>query len=134
MSADILTMLGQNIQNRRIALGWSLEEFAEVCEMTPTHLGMIEAGRRDMPTTTLVAIARSLECRPSDLIENPSNSSAASEVGAIFDRIEPKTQDALLRLLRVVASTSRKEQKPAGTSDDDAGINTRPTPSNGLPS
>jgi transcriptional regulator with XRE-family HTH domain len=133
MSADILTLLGQNIQNRRVARGGSLEDFAEACSMTPTHLGTIEAGRHDVPTTVLIAIARGLECKPGDLLEDPSNPSAVSEIESIFERIEPKTQDALLRLLRVVATTSGKKQKPAGKSDDAETI-TLPKPGNGLPS
>jgi transcriptional regulator with XRE-family HTH domain len=108
-----LAELGQEIRRRRQVLGWTLDQFAEACKLTPNYLGTIENGKRDPHMSTLTAIARALGCRIADLIPDPGTdlSPAALEVGRMFDNASPEAKDAAERTLRVLVNENDKDDK-----------------------
>jgi transcriptional regulator with XRE-family HTH domain len=99
-----LVRLGQDIRRRRIALGWTLDQFAEACGVTPNYLGTLENGRRDPHISTLVSIARALGCSLADLLAEPDGdvSPRGIEVGRLFDQASPQAQEAAAHVLRVL--------------------------------
>ena len=110
-----LVRLGQEIRRRRLALGWTLEQFAETCVITPNYLGTLENGKRDPHTTTLMSIARALGCSVGDLLWDTQQdlSPAAREVGRRFDQASPAAQEAVEAILRAITKPS-KEKDEAG--------------------
>jgi len=66
---------GANVRRRRLALGLSLERFAELVGLTPNYLGTVECGRRDPSLSSIVTIAKGLDIEPGELfrpIADPS--------------------------------------------------------------
>jgi transcriptional regulator with XRE-family HTH domain len=111
VSARTLVRLGQEIRRRRLDLGWTLEQFAEACSVTPNYLGTIEAGRRDVHLTTLVAIARALECTIGDLVAEPETdiSEGARELAALYQQAPSEAKEAVHRMLRVLVKDQGKD-------------------------
>lgn len=64
-----LLKLGQAIQSRRKAAGFSQEAFAHILGMHRTQLGHIEQGRKDCRFSTLMRIADGLDVPLSDLVQ-----------------------------------------------------------------
>ncbi len=118
MTTRELTRLGAEIRRRRLIHGWTLEQFAEVCKLSPNYLGTIEAGRRDVHTSTLMSIARALGCTISDLLTDPTTdlSAASREIAEKYDRASPEAKDVVERMLRVLD----QPQKPSASSKDGA--------------
>jgi transcriptional regulator with XRE-family HTH domain len=117
MNATDLIRLGQEIRRRRLALGWTLDQFAEACNVTPNYLGTVESGRRDMHMTTLAAIARALECNIGDLLSDPETdlSAGAREIGQFYDQAPSDAQDAVRHMIEVLAKEySKKKERDKG--------------------
>lgn len=62
--------LGRRIQKRRKELGYTQEELAEKLNLSRTHMGHIEQGRKSPSLEVLDKIARALRVRVKDLIPN----------------------------------------------------------------
>ena len=60
--------LGQEIRERRLAIGISQEELASAAGLHRTYIGSIERGERNVSLQNIVAIARALSASPSDLL------------------------------------------------------------------
>ena len=57
-----LIVLGQNIRSQRKSLGYTQESFALKIGLDRSYIGGIERGERNISYTTLVKIARNLNC------------------------------------------------------------------------
>lgn len=68
--ANSLKIFGKNVRERRRACGLTQERLSELCELDPTYISMIEAGRRSPSFPTLLHLARALKCSVSALMEN----------------------------------------------------------------
>ena len=60
--------LGKKIQSRRQELGKTQEEFAESVNISRTHMGHIEQGRKSPSLELLEKIAKNLKIKVKDLI------------------------------------------------------------------
>lgn len=71
MSSDTkaLKTLGKNIKDHRKKSGLTQEQLAELCEFDPTYISLLERGRRNPPFSTLVKIAKHLNCKVSKLTD-----------------------------------------------------------------
>jgi len=61
--------IGQNIARYRTKAGITQAALAHKAGFSPLFIGLIERGRRPAPVATLVAIAKALEVKLSDLIK-----------------------------------------------------------------
>lgn len=61
MRSSVLIQLGQNVRQRRLALGLSQEDLAERAELHRTYIGGIERGERNVSLLNLVQLASALE-------------------------------------------------------------------------
>lgn len=50
-------------------MGVSQEKFAEYCDLHRNYIGLIERGQQNLTVESLVRIARTLKCKPSDLLK-----------------------------------------------------------------
>lgn len=63
-----MSKLGQRTQNMRKQAGYTQERFAEKVNISETHMGHIEQGRRKPSFKVLQKIAKSLHVQVKDLI------------------------------------------------------------------
>lgn len=69
MAADQLrNQLGEAIRARRIEIEMSQEALAFECELHRTYVGSVERGERNPSLVNIVAIARALGLRASELL------------------------------------------------------------------
>src|SRR5580693_10367824 len=61
------------IRGLRLALGWSLDDLAAQCYLSPSSLSRIETGHRRISLDQLAAIARALGTSLDQLVESPSD-------------------------------------------------------------
>lgn len=74
MDSKILKTLGlqatiaANVKVRRLRLGLSQEEFADICGYHRTYIGSIERGERNITISTLEALATALKVEVVELL------------------------------------------------------------------
>lgn len=61
-------ILGCNVRELRIRRGYSQEQLAELCDISPSFLGHIERGTRKMSLETLLALSNALRVTPNHLL------------------------------------------------------------------
>lgn len=66
---NVQKQLGAVIRDKRKALGYSQEEFANQCGVHRTYMGAIERGERNISLLNIVRIANALEMQPSELFD-----------------------------------------------------------------
>lgn len=67
--SQLQATIAANVKKRRLRLGLSQEELAEVCGYHRTYIGSVERGERNITISTLEAIAAALEIIPADLLQ-----------------------------------------------------------------
>ena len=67
-----LKRFGKSLQAQRKRSGLTQEQLAELCEFDPTYISLLERGLRNPPLSTVVALAKHVGCKVSDLVENMS--------------------------------------------------------------
>jgi transcriptional regulator with XRE-family HTH domain len=67
---DLDNLVRQRIRGLRAALGWSLDDLAARCYLSPSTLSRIETGHRRMALDQLVPIARALGTTLDQLVES----------------------------------------------------------------
>jgi transcriptional regulator with XRE-family HTH domain len=70
MSEDPKQIFGKHIRNFRKQAGMSQEKLAEVCGLHRTYIGAVERGERNISLLNIVALARALNARPAELLED----------------------------------------------------------------
>lgn len=77
--SDIYTAIGRRIREERTLRGLSIEKLAEMAEVTPSFLGLIERGERKLSVHTLDKITKALQAQPNELMQPQNKSSARWE-------------------------------------------------------
>jgi transcriptional regulator with XRE-family HTH domain len=67
---DVETVVRQRIRGLRVARGWSLDELATRCLLSPSTLSRIETGHRRIALDQMTAIARALGTTLDQLVES----------------------------------------------------------------
>jgi transcriptional regulator with XRE-family HTH domain len=67
---DLEDLVRQRIRGLRLARGWSLDELAARCLMSPSTLSRIETGHRRIALDQMTAIARALDTTLDQLVES----------------------------------------------------------------
>jgi transcriptional regulator with XRE-family HTH domain len=70
MARSINVRLGKRIRELRKARGWRQIDLAQHCGVLEVHLSYLERGLREVGFNTLVAIAKGLDVKLSDLIRD----------------------------------------------------------------
>lgn len=66
--SDLLRAFGQNIIDRRKALGISQEKLALICDVDRSYLGRVERGEINITLEKIYKIAAALSCHPRELL------------------------------------------------------------------
>lgn len=61
-------VIAANVRKRRLQMGLSQEEFADLCGYHRTYIGSIERSERNITVSTLEAVAKALETEPAELL------------------------------------------------------------------
>ena len=69
MSKKDLQKFGKRLKSLRIDRDLTQLELAEILEMSPNFIGMIERGERNTTVENVFKIARALNVKPSNLFE-----------------------------------------------------------------
>ena len=72
---QIRIIIGENVRQERMARGMSIDELAEVLELTPGFVGLIERGRRGTTAHTLFRLSEIFEM-PIDAILRQNKTAA----------------------------------------------------------
>jgi transcriptional regulator with XRE-family HTH domain len=64
---DVRVRFGNAVRKRRHKLGVSQEEFADLCGLDRTYIGVIERGERNTSLVNIEKIARALKVSLSDV-------------------------------------------------------------------
>jgi transcriptional regulator with XRE-family HTH domain len=67
--SDPRKMLGKRIRRLRDQLGWSQEEFADICSVNRSYMGRIERGELNLTLDTLHKVSRGLGASVSALLK-----------------------------------------------------------------
>ncbi len=62
-------VFAENMRKSRKRRGLSQEALAFACRLHRTEISLLERGERDPRLSTIVRLARALECTPSSLVE-----------------------------------------------------------------
>lgn len=73
-SLDPKILFGQRITSLRKEKGWSQEQLALRSGLARSYLGGVERGQRNIALENIVRLARTLEVRPSVLLDFPTDS------------------------------------------------------------
>ncbi len=69
MSKKDLQKFGKRLKSLRIDRGLTQLELAEILDMSPNFIGMIERGERNTTVENVFNIARALQVKPNELFE-----------------------------------------------------------------
>lgn len=70
---DLNARLGENLRQRRHAVGLSQEALADHCGLHRTYIGAVERGERNVTLRTLEKIATALAVDPVELLREPQS-------------------------------------------------------------
>lgn len=70
MQKDILKVFGKNLKNNRKNIGYTQEQFAEMVNMTPTYISLIENGKGNIKLRDIELFANLLEVDYVKFFEN----------------------------------------------------------------
>ena len=62
-------VVAANVKQRRLGLGLSQEQLAEVCGYHRTYVGSVERGERNITLSTLQALSAALQTQPQELLQ-----------------------------------------------------------------
>ncbi len=74
--SDLYALIGSRLREERKTRRLSIERLAELAEITPSFLGLIERGERKLSVLTLDKLARALHMLPCELMMTRDKRSA----------------------------------------------------------
>ena len=83
--SELDRLVRARIRGLRLALGWSLDDLAARCYLSPSTLSRIETGHRRIGLDQLTAIARALGASIDQLVESADDESGQTPEPADTD-------------------------------------------------
>jgi transcriptional regulator with XRE-family HTH domain len=62
--------VGKNMRKLRLNLGHTIQEFSKVIHLSPSHISLIENGKRRLTLDNLIRICNIFHIRPDTLLED----------------------------------------------------------------
>ncbi|PRY16068.1 helix-turn-helix domain-containing protein [Kineococcus rhizosphaerae] len=119
MEQDVDTLIRRRIRGLRLARGWSLDNLAARCFLSPSTLSRLETGGRRIALDQLVPIARALDTTLDDLV-------ATAEDEDVLLRPEPGHRPGvttwLLSRERAVAGQTVAKMRFGGALSDEPAV------------
>lgn len=107
---------GSRVRAARLARGWSQAKLAEMVQISPNHVGVIERGETVPSLETVHAYSRALGTSMGELLDaEPTGDAWLKEVVTIAQAVPPSKRALLLTILAgIVAALSRSEEEVRG--------------------
>lgn len=99
--------VGMRIKAARIAKHLTQEQLAELVDLSPTHVSVIERGIKPTKLTTFVAIANALDVSADSLlidVVERSTDGVATELGQMISALPPREQKRILKVVQLLIS------------------------------
>ncbi|WP_354637880.1 helix-turn-helix domain-containing protein [Kitasatospora camelliae] len=110
------TLVRKRIRGLRVAMGWSLDELAARCYLSPSTLSRIETGHRRIGLDQLTAIARALGTSLDQLVESASDEDVV--IRPQHDAARGVTHWTMVRDPRLTVARMRITAAPASRSTE----------------
>ncbi len=99
---------GAEIRRRTRGLGWTLEHLAHKSGLSAHYLSNLENDARDPSLSTIEAVSGALGVDPGDLLGGVKGMNGADvEAARTFQALAPDAQEAVLKLMRLLARRRR---------------------------
>lgn len=100
-----LCAIGARIKAARERAGLTQEDLAAELDMSPTHISVLERGRKAPKLETLVNIANTLHVSTDMLLQDVVVCAAdglASELSVAITKLKPKEQERIINAIRAL--------------------------------
>jgi len=100
-----LCAIGARIKAARERAGLTQEDLAAELDMSPTHISVLERGRKAPKLETLVNIANALHVSTDMLLQDVvvcATDGLASELSVAITKLKPKEQERIINAIRAL--------------------------------
>ena len=100
-----LCAIGARIKAARERAGLTQEDLAAELDMSPTHISVLERGRKAPKLETLVNIANTLHVSTDMLLQDVvvcATDGLASELSVAITKLKPKGQERIINAIRAL--------------------------------
>ena len=100
-----LCAIGARIKAARERAGMTQEDLAADLDMSPTHISVLERGRKAPKLETLVNIANTLHVSTDMLLQDVvvcATDGLASELSVAITKLKPKEQERIINAIRAL--------------------------------
>lgn len=100
-----LCAIGARIKAARECAGMTQEDLAAELDMSPTHISVLERGRKAPKLETLVNIANTLHVSTDMLLQDVvvcATDGLASELSVAITKLKPKEQERIINAIRAL--------------------------------
>ncbi|MDR3239618.1 MAG: helix-turn-helix domain-containing protein [Clostridiales bacterium] len=121
-------MMGENIRNERLARNLSIEELADLLELTAGFVGLIERGRRGATAYTLYKLSEIFEKPIDGILKPPSEEAVGPEteshgkrakISSLIAGFNDAELDFLISLIKSVQALRNDKISSALPDEDD---------------
>lgn len=102
--SDIYTLIGRRVREERKLRGLSIEKLAELAEVTPSFLGLIERGKRKLSVLTLDKLSRALQTQSNELMSVQNKKTAPGWERKILFLINSQPENAKELIFKMLDS------------------------------
>ncbi|MGL4282325.1 helix-turn-helix domain-containing protein [Eubacterium aggregans] len=104
--SDLVQTIGNRLQRRRKALGYSQEVAAKKAGVHPTYIGQVERGEKNAPITSLSKICQALGFPMKQLFENLDPwDEEKSVANQCYSLVAEQPEDEWVALLQILKTT-----------------------------
>ena len=98
--------IGEKVKNKRVAAGLSQEKLAELCGVTPSYIGHIERGSRNLSLNTAISISNVLGVSLDYLLLDAKNDSIGvlEGISADLKNHDPIKVESFLNTVKILAA------------------------------
>lgn len=102
--------IGEKVKNKRVAAGLSQEKLAELCGVTPSYIGHIERGSRNLSLNTAISISDVLGMSLDYLLLDVKNDkmSVFEGISADLKNHDPMKVENFINTVKILAANIDK--------------------------
>ena len=94
--------VGKRIKEAREREGLTQEELAEYVDMSPTHISVIERGKKGLRLENLVRIANVLGVSPDELLQDVANQAQVGVINELTGQIMQLPSEQRTRVINAI--------------------------------
>lgn len=95
--------VGRKVKKCRLQKNITQEELAEICIISPSYIGHIERGRRNLSLNTAIQISRSLEVGLDYLFLDSAESEITNSINSALNNCTKEQKNTLVEIVKILA-------------------------------